>query len=318
MVVASIVRVTLIVVIVVAGGVAIIHQPVLTSIAFRGPARASPVLLRSHVDYLTNVTRPRSAHHPEQLDEAATYIAAAFRSSGARVSFQEFDARRRHYRNVVARFGPEVGALRIVGAHYDAFCETGDFPGADDNASGTAGLLELARLLGKRPPLRPVMLVAYSTEEPPFFGSEGMGSAVHAASLRNKGVDVDAMICLEMIGYYAGEQRWPSRLFAFLYPGRGDFIAVAGGWSDRDLTRAVKRAIRGAGGVDVCSFTGPRVSLDASDHRSYWNAGYRAVLVTDTADLRNPNYHTARDTADTLDYTRMAGVVEGVFTAAAR
>lgn len=140
-----------------------------------------------------------------------------------------------------------------------------------------------------------------------------MGSAVHAASVNPE--EVEGMICLEMIGYFRGEQLWPNTLFDLLYPDRGDYIAVGGGWDDRALVRRVKRAIRGAGGVRVYSFTGPRETLDASDHRNYWNRGMRAVLVTDTAYLRNPNYHTAGDTAETLDYGKMARVVDGIFSA---
>lgn len=175
-------------------------------------------------------------------------------------------------------------------------------------------MLELARLAGRANLRVPLVLVAYSTEEPPFYGSEGMGSAVHAQSLSA----IRGMICLEMIGYYTREQRWPNWLFELLYPSNGNFIGVAGRWRDRTLTRHVARAIRGARGVGVCTFTGPRETLDASDHRNYWDRGWSAVLVTDTAYLRNPNYHTARYTAETLDYKRMAHVVDGVFNAALR
>lgn len=123
------------------------------------------------------------------------------------------------------------------------------------------------------------------------------------------------MICLEMIGYFSAGQRWPNRLFELLYPSKGDFIGIAGGWSDRSLARFVKRAIIGAGGIRAVSFSGPRETSDASDHRNYWRHGWRAVVVTDTAFLRNPNYHTAGDTAGTLDYRRMARVVDGVLNA---
>jgi Zn-dependent M28 family amino/carboxypeptidase len=219
----------------------------------------------------------------------------------------------------MAEFGPgdRSQSLLVVGAHYDAFGETGSLPGADDNASGTAGLLELARLLGKADPLAPVMLVAYTNEEPPFFGSEEMGSAVHAASLARAHRAVKGMICLEMIGYYTRQQSWPTPLFSLLYPSHGDFIGVAGGWHDRELARWVKRGIIGAGGIPVVSFTGPRETSDASDQRNYWPHGWPAVMVTDTAFLRNPNYHTIRDTAATLNYQRMAAVVNGVFNAIA-
>ena len=219
--------------------------------------------------------------------------------------------------NVIAEFGPAdtSQAVLVVGAHYDAFGEMGPRPGADDNASGTAGLLELARLLGTRRPAAPVMLVAYTNEEPPFFGSDDMGSAVHAQSLARAHRNVKGMICLEMIGYYSPHQSWPAPLFSLLYPRTGDFIAVAGGWRDRNLARWLKRGIAGVGGVRVVSFTGPRETSDASDQRNYWSNGWPAVMVTDTAFLRNPNYHTIGDTADTLDYRRMAAVVDGVFNA---
>lgn len=296
----------------------IVRQPALTALPFRGTTRADARALREHVVFLTTAAAPRGAAYEENLDTAATYIEQFFRRSGARVAVQEFIARKRSYRNVIARFGPEDGSVMIVGAHYDAFSDTGHLPGADDNASGTAGLLELARLLGRSPPSSPVMLVAYSTEEPPFFGSEQMGSAIHAASLARERAVVAGMICLEMIGYYAEKQPWPNATFALLYPSRGDFIAVGGGWADRKLARRVKRAIRGAGGIRAYSFTGPRETLDASDHRNYWRAGWTAVLVTDTAYLRNPHYHTRGDTADTLDYTKMARVVDGVWSAVTR
>ena len=240
-------------------------------------------------------------------------------------------ARRREYRNVIASFGPDVGRpLRppgraesppyvvVVGAHYDVFSPRGTtLPGADDNASGTAGLLELARLLGRQPPSRPVMLVAYANEEPPFFGTDEMGSAVHAASLAADGRPVAGMICLEMIGCFTPRQPWDSWVLSAIYPTTGDFIAVAGGWRDRTLTREMKAAIAGAG-MKVVSMTAPHSWLDASDQRSYWAHGFPAVMITDTAYERNPNYHTAGDTAATLDYARMARVVDGVFNAVMR
>lgn len=293
----------------------VLRQPVLTKAPFRSAVRADARALEAHVRFLTTDVRPRSASHPGNLERAARYIEEHFRTAGGRTSRQTFEARRKTYANVVAEFGPATGPLLVIGAHYDAFAETGPLPGADDNASGTAGLLELARLLGRQPIRRPVMLVAFANEEPPFFGSDSMGSAIHADALAASGRAVRGMICLEMIGYFSGNQRWPNGLFALLYPSRGDFIAVTGGWDDRGLTRDVKRAMAGAGGVRVVSFTGPRQTSDASDHRNYWSHDWPAVMVTDTAFLRNPHYHTSGDTAETLDYRRMAAVVDGVCNA---
>ena len=309
----SLLRILLAVTVIVLAGAATIRQPVLRGLRYEDGERASAAALRRDVQFLTRDVSPRGARNPENLDRAADFIAHSFRESGALVEIQEFDARGRRYRNVFARFGPAHGRPLVIGAHYDAFCETGDLPGADDNASGVAGIMELARLLGRSPQTASIVLAAWSTEEPPFFGSDEMGSAVHAESLARE--DVVGMICLEMIGYYSEKQSWPNRVFAALYPARGDFIAVGGGWSDRALVRRVKRGIRGAGGINVCSFTGPREILDASDQRNFWSHGWPAVLVTDTAFLRNPNYHTAGDTAETLDYEKMARVVDGVFNA---
>ena len=293
-----------------------VRQPTLTALPFRGSARADPHLLRRHVQFLTTRALPRDASHPKSLERSAAYIAIHFRAAGGDTSLQRFDARRGSYVNVVARFGPtnSTAPLLVIGAHYDAFGEHAPLPAADDNASGTAGLLELARLLGRDRPRQPVLLVAFSTEEPPFFGSDEMGSAVHAQSLADAGTRVRGMISLEMIGYFADEQSWPNPLFEAIYPNRGDFIGVAGGWQDRALARHVKRAIDGAG-IPVVSFTGPRATSDASDQRNYWRHGWKAVVITDTAFLRNPYYHTRHDTAETLDYEKMARVVDGVFSA---
>jgi hypothetical protein len=312
------VRIAVAVAVIAGAGLAILaaalRQPTVASLSFRGLLRADETALATHVRFLTEDVRPRSTSHPENLDRTAAYIAARFRASGARTTTEQFEARKQRYANVVARFGPDSPGvpLLIVGAHYDAFGDTGALPGADDNASGTAGLLELARLLGAHRLQKPVLLVAFANEEPPFFGSDEMGSAIHANSLAVNRTPVRGMICLEMIGYFSDNQAWPNALFDLIYPSTGDFIGVTSGWSDRHLARIVKRGIAGAGGVPVVSFSGSRETSDASDQRNYWKHGWTAVMVTDTAFLRNPNYHRASDTADTLDYRSMAHVVDGV------
>lgn len=276
-----------------------------------GAVRADPAILRRHVAFLCGPVVPRDSDHPENLERAAGYLADRMREAGGRVSSQRFTARRTGYRNVVARHGPDAGPVWVVGAHYDAFGSTGPMAGADDDASGVAGLLELSRLLGRRSPRVGVELVAFANEEPPFFGSRDMGSAVHARSL--SGRDVRGMICLEMIGYFTERQPWPSTILRLLYPSNGDFIGVTGRSQDAPLARFVKSGIRGAGGIRVYSFNAPgALASDASDHRNYWAAGFHAVMVTDTAYIRNPNYHTRFDTPETLDYVRLARVVDGI------
>lgn len=273
--------------------------------------------LETHVRVLSTEFSPRDESHPENLDRAADYIRAQFESAGAGVKEQSYDVGGTKYRNVIAGFGPNTGSRLIVGAHYDT---AGPLPGADDNASGVAGLIELAYLLGKQKlPVR-IELVAYTLEEPPYFRTEHMGSAVHAASLRNEDVEVKLMICLEMIGYFSDapeSQRLPAPFLKALYPSQGNFIAVVGRFGDGLLIRRIKGIMRSATALPVYSINSPTFvpGVDFSDQLNYWNAGYDVVMITDTAFFRNPNYHTSQDTADKLDYKRMAMVVEAVYAA---
>jgi Zn-dependent M28 family amino/carboxypeptidase len=278
---------------------------------------ASAQRVRAHVEMLANTFRPRDYRHIENLEKSANYIRDAFRAAGGRVEDQAYTAGRETYRNVIASFGPESDERVVVGAHYDAVEAV---PGADDNASGVAGLLELARILKDAKLNTRVDLVAYSTEEPPFFGGAEMGSMVHARSLRKTGVKVRAMLALEMIGYYSdapGSQGFPFEAMRKVYPDRGNFIVAAGRISDELLTRKVKRAMSAENGVDVQSVNAPAgvAGISLSDNSSYWDQGYPAVMITDSAFFRNRNYHQMSDTPDTLDYERMAKVVAQVAAA---
>lgn len=277
----------------------------------------SPERLEAHVRMLAETLVPRDAEHPVMLDRVADYVREHLEAATDRVSDQPYEIGAATFRNVCARFGPDTETRIVVGAHYDT---AGPYPGADDNASGVAGLLELAQRLADDPPPLDVELVAYPLEEPPFFGTTMMGSAVHAASLKATGVEVRAMIALEMIGYFSDEprsQRFPLFLLRPFYPSTGNFIAVVGTWGQGDLVRTVRAAMRDASPLPVESIAAPRLlpGVSLSDHRNYWDAGYPAVMLTDTAFFRNPNYHSAADTPDTLDYERMAQVVEGVHAA---
>lgn len=294
-----------------------VTQPLFWS-AFPNPQRTvDPSRLQTHVHKLSVELGPRDERHIENLDRVAAYIKDEFSKTTSFVSAQDYSVQGDSYRNVIARFGPETGERIIVGAHYDA---AGPLPGADDNASGVAGLIELARLLGQQQlPLR-VELVAFTLEEPPQFRTRGMGSSVHAKSLRQQNVSVRAMFSLEMIGYFsdaANSQRFPIGVLSAMYPSTGNFIAVVGRLSDWSLARRTKSAMQGASPLPVYSINAPSVvpGVDFSDQLNYWAAGYNAVMITDTAFYRNPHYHTAGDTEEKLDYRRMAMVVEGVYAA---
>jgi hypothetical protein len=289
-----------------------VRQPTVGALQRRFRSSADPKALERHVVTLSVQFSPRDVDHPRNLSLAADYVFDQLSKQSPRVQRQRYAIRGQPYENEMADFGPTTGRPLVIGAHYDSFGGFGANPGADDNASGVAALLELARLLRSAEVKAPVELVAFSTEEPPFFGSELMGSAVHARSLADAGRPPVVVICLEMLGYFTARQPWPSWLLRLTFPRRGDFVAVAGKWSDRVALRTMKRAMRGADGLPVEGFVGTADMLDASDQRSYWARGWPALLVTDTAFLRNPNYHSPTDTADSLDYGRMAEAVDGI------
>jgi hypothetical protein len=294
-----------------------VTQPLFSQPALIRRVTVDPTRLETHVRMLSEQLAPRDETHPENLDRVAAYIRAEFERSKAIVTEQPFEVDGKTYRNVIARFGPDSSEIIVIGAHYDT---AGPHPGADDNASGVAGLIELARLCGESVlPIR-IELVAFTLEEPPYFRTPSMGSAVHAASLKKQGIRVRTMLALEMIGYFddaPGSQKFPASFLAAFYPSRGNYIGVVGTFGDGLLLRRVKSAMRGATALPVFSISAPSFvpGVDFSDHLNYRKEGYPALMITDTAFYRNPNYHAASDKPQTLDYRRMAMVVEGVYAA---
>ncbi|MGB0847393.1 MAG: M28 family peptidase [Thiolinea sp.] len=235
---------------------------------------------------------------------------------------ESYQSEGENFHNLILRFGPKTGPLLVIGAHYDT---AHGLPGADDNASGVAGLIELARLLSDAETQgilkRRVELVFYTLEESRFRKQQEMGSYIHAAALRKADEDVQLMLSLEMIGYFSDQpnsQLFPIAEMQHLYSDRGNFIGVISNFSNMPAVRTVKRSFKRSIGdkLPVYSLNGPELyvpGIGASDHRSYWALDYPAVMVTDTAYMRNPYYHTARDTADRLDYERMALVVQATY-----
>ena len=276
--------------------------------------------LLHHVQTLTAMVPPRNAKNVASLDKSANYIFDEFRKTGGRMGMQTFTQGGKEYKNVICSFGPEAGERIIVGAHYDV---QGEQPGADDNASGVAGLLELSRLVQslKTKPKFGVDFVAYTLEEGQLFKhpcARHYGSYIHAKSLAQADVSVRAMICLEMIGYFSdrpNSQKYPLIFMRWFYPDKGNFIAVVGKWGQGSMVQKVQKSLASLSQVPVESLTAisfiPGVSF--SDHQSYWKFDYPAVMITDTAFYRNMNYHKPSDTADTLDYDRMAEVIKGLF-----
>ena len=274
--------------------------------------RLQDVVKKLSIDF-----HPRNYRNLPNLEATAAYIQQHFKAAGGTVSIQSFEVSGHTYKNVRCHFGNSEGPKTIIGAHYDSHDQT---PGADDNASGVAGLIEIAYLIGQNTPHGNFELVAYSLEEPPFFATEHMGSHYHAEAIHDAGEAVAGVIILEMIGYFTdepGSQDYPSLLFKLIYPNKGNFIAVIGKTDQRSFTKRIKVGMKGVNNLPLRSISAPAgiPGVDFSDHRNYWKFGYDAVMITDTAFYRNKAYHEDNDTWDRLNYEKMGHVVQSVYSA---
>jgi Zn-dependent M28 family amino/carboxypeptidase len=271
--------------------------------------------LRQHVEVLAGEIGERNVFRPGALRKAMNYISGAWQNQSHEVTVQRYTVRGVECANLeitVAGTGAG-GGLLLVGAHYDTVRGS---PGADDNASGVAALIEIGRLLRDAPPKHAVRCVAFVNEEAPFFFLSDMGSLVYARAARARGDRIRLMASLEMLGYYRdgpGTQRYPPMLRRF-YPDRGNFLAFVSNLRSRGRLRELVDAFRAVSDLPVeaaaLPWWVPGVAL--SDQSSFWRQGYPGVMVTDTAYLRNPHYHTERDRPDTLDYPRLARATRGL------
>ena len=272
--------------------------------------------LRRHVWALSGRIGERSVSRGAGLDQAERYLIQAFETAGLRVVRQPYRYRGRTVANLVADLGDASWdrPMIVVGAHYDTVTGT---PGADDNASAVAVMLELAGRIAAKSPNTCVRFVAFTAEEPPAFNTEHQGSRVFVRRLRQAGDTVAGAIILEMVGVTSALQRYPPFLRWLGYPKSGDFIGVVGNRSSRTFGERVLRSMRRNAALPVESlfvwFDGwllPDTRL--SDHASFWDAGIPALMVTDTAYFRNPHYHGPGDRPETLDYAFMAALVRSL------
>jgi Zn-dependent M28 family amino/carboxypeptidase len=254
-------------------------------------------------------------YRPAALEAAARYIESEFVDIGYAVNRQTYLARGVESANLEVvlpgQRRPEESI--VVGAHYDTVDGS---PGADDNASAVAALIEIARLLAGRSPARTLKLVAFVNEEPPFFFFGQMGSQVYAQAARKRGDNIRLMISLEMLGYYRdepGSQGYPP-LFRHFHPDRGNFIAFVSNFRSGQVMRRAERAFRRQSDfpLETTATFGWIPGVAWSDHLSFWREGYRAFMCTDTAFFRNPYYHSAQDTPEKLDYPRLAQLTEAL------
>lgn len=285
------------------------------------PAADEPLLslaaeLKRDVAHLaTRIGERNLSRRPQELTQAADWIAAELAKAGLNVRRGRYEVSGVPWFNVEgeAPGAARAGEIVIVGAHYDSAIGT---PGANDNASGVAAVLALARRLAGKKADRTLRFVAFVNEEPPYFQTPRMGSRVYARHCRQQNEAITAMLSLETIGYYSdrpGSQKYPPPL-NLLYPSTGDFIGFVGNPDSAALVRQAVGEFRRAepfpseGGAAPESIPG----VGFSDHWSFWREGYPALMVTDTAMCRYPHYHEAEDTPDKIDFERMARVVRGL------
>ena len=252
---------------------------------------------------------------PQALEATALYLEATLRDAGYDVRREEYHSSGVAVRNVFVELKGSARAeeIIVVGAHYDSVRGA---PGANDNGSGVAAVIELARALRDWAPARTWRFALFVNEEPPFFLTADMGSEVHARSARARGEGIVAMLSLETIGYYSdqpGTQHYPFP-FRFFYPDRGDFLAFVSNLDSRELLHRTIEAFRTESQFPSEGIAAPAwiPGVDWSDQRSFWAQGYRAIMVTDTAFYRYPWYHTREDTPDKIDYDKLARVTRAL------
>ena len=271
--------------------------------------------LSAEVRHLSVDIGDRGLILPQSLHAAQDYLSSYLREQGYTVVERPFVVDGETVSNLEATLDGTDGTLGqvIVGAHYDSVAGT---VGVNDNGTGVAAVLEIARLMRQERVWRTVRFVLFANEEPPYFQTAQMGSRVYAHELRKAGVAVSAMISIETIGFYSdepGSQKYPPVLNLF-YPNKGDFIAFVGNTASRGLVRESVRGFRESTRFPTEGIAAPDdyLGIGWSDQWSFWQEGYPGMMVTDTAPFRYPYYHTANDTVDKVSFDRMARVVEGI------
>lgn len=277
--------------------------------------------LQRHVVTLAEDIGPRSIYTADKLVATTDYIRHFWAQTGYQVKAQTYNVGGVVCENLSVEIPGESrpDEIVLVGAHYDTVSWS---PGANDNGSAVAALLEISRLFSESSPNKTLRFVAFANEEPPFFKTRNMGSLVYAKACRNRQENIMGMVCLETIGYYRNEpktQKYPFPL-SFFYPDTGNFLAIVGNLHSKPLVKTFARSFMAESDfpVECAAPFGFITGVDWSDHWSFWKMGYPAIMLTDTALFRYPHYHSMTDTADKLDYPGLARVTHGIYTALGR
>ncbi|MGD9850769.1 MAG: M28 family peptidase [Nitrospirales bacterium] len=271
--------------------------------------------LRRHVSMLGGEIGERNLERYDRLQLAADYIKANFQQAGYDVGRQEFQVGGRVCENIEVEVSGTIypEEILLIGAHYDSVKGS---PGANDNGTGVAAVLALARIFSQVQPSRTLRFVTFVNEEPPYFQTPEMGSWVYARRSRERGEHIKVMLSLETIGYYSeqpGSQQYPAPL-GLLYPSTGNFIGFVSNIKNGDLVRKVVGSFRGQAAFpsEGTAMWGGLPGIGWSDHWAFWEAGFPGIMVTDTALFRDPFYHTAKDTPDHIQYKPFTRVVSGL------
>ena len=284
-------------------------------------AQSDSMLIIQHLKTITKTEGFRNYKNIPLLNQTAEYIFSIFNQHADTTYYQIYEVRGEMYKNVICRLGSGNNKpLVVIGAHYDVY---GEQEGADDNASGVVGLLELVRLLSKETLNYPVEIVAYTLEELPFGFTENMGSIIHAKSLYDAGIPVYGTVAFEMIAYFddsPNSQSYPVEEMKDLFGSKGNFILLAGRTDAGTFAKNFSAGFEKASTINTNNFNVPlnmvrSTGIDRSDHSSYWKFGYDALMITNTANFRNPNYHKSSDTMETLDIPKMMKVIDATASA---
>ena len=275
-------------------------------------AQSDSALIMHHLKTITKTDGYRNYRNIPLLNQTAEYTFSVFNQYADTTYYQSYEVRGEMYKNVICRLGSANNKpLVVIGAHYDV---SGNQEGADDNASGVVGLLELVRLLSKEKLKYPIEIVAYTLEEPPFFRSENMGSYIHAKSLYDAGTPVYGMVCFEEIGYFddrAKSQSYPIKAMKVIYGSKGNYIMLAKKIGSGAFVRKLSKSFKKQATIKTKSIKAAlKWGVDLSDHANFWKFGYDALMITNTAYYRNPNYHKSSDTMETLDIPKMMKVID--------
>jgi len=259
----------------------------------------------------------RNHLNPSGLKKALNYIKYEFEKYGYSADTQIYkaDSVDMDFENIIVTIPgtKDKDSIIVIGAHYDTYADT---PGADDNGSAVGVLLELARLFQNVKTEKTLRFVAFANEEPPFFKTPDMGSTRYAKMCKTLGENIEAMVCLESVGYYSDKpqsQNYP-HILKFFYPSTGNFLSIVSNMPSRKLLKKATKSFRAASKMPIETLWAPATFVDAitlSDQWAFWKCGYKAIMLCDTAFFRTLHYHTAQDTVEKLDYNKMADVVDG-------